>query len=68
MRCPECDDDIDIDAWVYIGSRRENFWGAPVSVDESECEIDSIPDCPTCKKQTIDEYHAIQHFWDNYDG
>ena len=64
MRCPECDDDIDdIEASVYIGSRREHFWGAPVTVDESECEIESIPDCPTCKKQTVSEYDASEYYW-----
>ncbi len=65
MRCPECDDDIDdIEASVHIGSRTERFWGAPVRVDESECEIESVPDCPTCKKQTIHEDVAAEYYWD----
>lgn len=68
MRCPECDDDIEITAWVTISKRTEHFWGAPCSVDESECDVDSIPDCPTCKTQTVDEYDAAEHFWNNYDG
>jgi hypothetical protein len=65
MRCPECDDDIDdIEADIYIGSRTEHFWGAPCRVDESECDITSVPDCPTCKRQTVSEDAAQEHFWD----
>jgi hypothetical protein len=69
MTCPECDDDIDdIEATVYVGSRSEEFWGASVRVDESECEIGSVPDCPTCKKQTISEDAASEHYWDRVHG
>lgn len=68
MKCPECDDDIDdIEVSVYVGSRTEEFWGAPCTVDESECEILTIPSCPTCEKQTVGEYAAEERFWEVFD-
>lgn len=66
MTCPVCDDDVDdIEAEVYIGSRTEHFWGAPVRVDESECDIVSIPPCPTCGKVTVDSDVAAEYYWDS---
>lgn len=65
MQCPECDADVDdIEVSVHVGHRTEHFWGAPVRVDESECEVETIPKCPDCKRQTIDEGHAIDYYWD----
>ena len=64
MTCPVCEDDIDdIEVSVHRGSRTEHFWGAPVRVDESECEVEMIPECLTCKKQTIDEDSAAEYYW-----
>ena len=65
MQCPECETDIDeIEISVSEGSRTENFWGSSVRVDESEAEIDSIPKCPDCNKQTVEEDAAVEYFWD----
>lgn len=65
MKCPECDDVIDIESWVTVSFGREEFWGAPARTDDSECEVSLVSDCPTCKTQTIDEGEAEQHFWEN---
>jgi hypothetical protein len=27
-----------------------------------ECEVDSIPPCPDCHKQTIDEEEVVDHY------
>ena len=65
MLCPECDSEIDdIEVSVTVGHRTEHFWGAPVKVDESEAEVESIPECHVCKRRTIDEGFAIDYYWD----
>jgi hypothetical protein len=65
MQCPECEADVDdIEVSVTEGSRTEHFWGAPVSVDECECEVDHIPECDECGKRTIEPEEAEQHYWD----
>lgn len=65
MPCPTCETDVDdIKATVTEGHRTEHFWGAPVSIDESECEVDSIPECPDCGRRTIDPDEAADYFWD----
>lgn len=69
MPCPKCEAQVeDIEATVTIGSRTEHFWGAPVSVDESECEIESVPDCPECDRTTIDPDRAAEFYWDKVYG
>jgi hypothetical protein len=65
MTCPECEGDVDgIEAWVSTGSRVEHFWGAPVRLSESECDVETIPACCECGKQTVDEEAAAEHYWD----
>ncbi len=64
MLCPECDDEIvDIEVEASSGSRTENFWGARVRVDESECEVDVLPPCDTCGEVTVSEDEVIDHYW-----
>jgi hypothetical protein len=65
MPCPECEQDIDgIEVSASEGSRTETFWGSSVRVDESEAEADFIPDCPECKKVTVDESKVVDYFWE----
>ena len=65
MQCPLCEADVDdIEVSVSEGSRTEHFWGAPVRLDESECEIDVIPPCPDCGKVTIEAEAAAEFYWD----
>jgi rRNA maturation protein Nop10 len=65
MQCPECGGDIEeIVASVSTGSRTERFWGAPVRLEESECDVETIPACCECGKQTVDEEAAAEHYWD----
>lgn len=64
MQCPDCEGDVDgIEAIITHGSRTEHFWGAPVNMDESECEILSIPTCDGCGNGTIDDAAAAEHYW-----
>ena len=64
MECPECGEDIDVEATVIEGRGTEEFWGRPVSTDESECEIEQVLPCPECGRQTIHEEAALEFFWD----
>ena len=64
MPCPECAADVeDIEATVASGSRIEHFWGAPVRLEESECEIDAMPKCPECGRKTIADEEAVEFYW-----
>ena len=65
MPCPTCEADIDdIEATVTTGHRTEHFWGAPVRIDEGECDVHSIPACPECERKTIEADEAAEYFWD----
>lgn len=64
MPCPICGCEVDdIEATVTRASRTEHFWGAPVSVDESECRIENVPECPECG-ETIEPEVAADFYWD----
>lgn len=64
MPCPECDADVDDIEGTYTECwGREEFWGAPVVTDESEFEVDHIPECPSCKRVTLDPGVVSDWFW-----
>lgn len=46
--CEECDTELDIDCSVTVSRMREEYWGRPVSWDETEVELESDVKCPEC--------------------
>lgn len=65
MECPVCDDEIEDIEGAYIEARgREEFWGQPVTTDESEFEVETIPPCPSCGRVTLTPEQVAEHFWD----
>lgn len=64
MQCPVCDGEVEDIEGTYIECRgREEFWGRPVATDDSEFEVDHIPECPTCRRVTLDPAAVSDWFW-----
>ena len=64
MTCPECDEEVhDIEVLYTEVHGSEEFWDRPVTTDDSEAEVDNVPDCEKCGKQTITDDKALDHFW-----
>lgn len=65
MPCPECDADVDDVEGTYTecygreGCERLGYG----SVDDSEFEVDHIPECPTCKRVTLEAGAVSGWFW-----
>lgn len=65
MRCPVCGGDVeDIEGTFTEGARTEVFWGAPVFLDESEFDVETIPACERCGKVTVTVDAAENWFWE----
>lgn len=46
--CPECEAVVDVDFTATSFTDREEFWGAPVTIESVEIEFECDLKCPEC--------------------
>lgn len=64
VACPVCCELVeDVELNVSTSEMREEFWGAPVGWTEAEVEVVHIPECPSCKRVTLEPDVVSDWFW-----
>lgn len=59
VTCAECEADVDLEFTATTFTDREEFWGAPVSMESVEIEFESDLRCPECG-QGLDEDRLLE--------